>query len=169
MCSSGGRVASLPHSSHLLQFPSLHECFSSAQVRSYFAGMDPVHDDHGGPHDQSVEDVQEVLVHHDVSGSALRILDHADNRSHEDQNADDIKREHMLLPRCSVAAGSGLFAEARVEDGGCDDEKAEDDDLDDETGDDDVVAHIAIVGAVCGSKKAGTCVVVLAFVRSHLD
>jgi hypothetical protein len=49
-----------------------------------------------------------------------------------------------------------------VEDGGCDDEKAKDDDLDDETGDDDVVAHAAIVRTVCGSKKSGTCVVVLA-------
>ena len=56
-----------------------------------------------------------------------------------------------------------------MEDGGCDDEETEDDDLDDETGDNDVVAHIAIVGAVCGSKKAGTCVVVLAFIRLYLN
>jgi hypothetical protein len=56
-----------------------------------------------------------------------------------------------------------------VEDGGCDDEKAEDDDLDDETGDDDVVTHVAVFGAVCGSKEAGTWEVVLAFVRSNLD
>jgi hypothetical protein len=131
--------------------------------------MDPVHDDHGKPHDQCVEYVEEVLMDHDVPGSTLRILDYADNRSDEDQDADDIKRDHVLLPWCSVAAGSRLFAEARMKDGGCNDEEAEDDNLGDETGDNDVVAHVAIVGAVCGGKKASTCAVVLALVRLYLN
>ena len=52
-----------------------------------------------------------------------------------------------------------------MENGGCDDEKAEDDDLNDETGDDDIVAHRAIVSAICGSKKDSTCVIVLAVIR----
>jgi hypothetical protein len=56
-----------------------------------------------------------------------------------------------------------------MEDGGRDDEETEDDDLHDETGDDDVVSHVAVVGSICGSKKAGTCVVVLAFVQTYLE
>jgi hypothetical protein len=56
-----------------------------------------------------------------------------------------------------------------MEDGGCDDEQAEDDDLDNETGDNDVVAHVAVVGAICGSKEASPWEVVLALVRSHPD
>ena len=125
--------------------------------------MDPVHDDHGDPHDQCVEDVEEILVHHDVPGSALRKLDHANNGSHEDQDADDVKRDHVLRPRCRVAAGSWLFEEAGMEDSGCDDEQAEDDDLDNETSDNNVVAHVAVVGAICGSKEAGPWEVVLVF------
>jgi len=149
---SGGTVASLPHGPNLLQFPTLHERFPTAQVRSHFARVDPVHDHHGEPHDQCIEDVEEVFAHHNVSIVTLRILDHAYNRSYENQHADQVEREHVLLPRSRVALGCWLAADAGVENGGCDDEEAEDNDLHDKTGNDDVGAHVAAVGVVGGSK-----------------
>lgn len=54
-----------------------------------------------------------------------------------------------------MALAGRLFANARVENGGCDNEEAEDDDLHDEAADDDVGAHVAVVGAVGGSKESG--------------
>jgi hypothetical protein len=97
-------------------------------------------------------------VDHDVSGVALGVLDHSHNRSHEDQNADEVERHHVLLPGCGVAFSRRLLAETRVEDGCCDDEEAEDDHLHDETGDDDVVAHVDAVDITTGLKPSA-CIV----------
>lgn len=90
-------------------------------------------------------------MNHDESVVTLGIFDHSHDGSHEDQDADEVKREHVLLPGCGVAFSGRLLAEARVEDCGCDDEEAEDDYLHDETADDDVGAHVAVVSAVGGS------------------
>jgi len=87
---------------------------------------------------------------HDESIVALSVFHHSHDRSDEDQDADEVERQHVLLPGCGVALCGRLLAEARVEHCGCDDEEAEDDNLDDEAGDDDVGAHVAVVGTVCG-------------------
>ena len=92
---------------------------------------------------------------HDEPIVALGVFNHSYDRSHEDQDADEVKREHVLLPRRGVALAGRLLADARVENGGCDNEEAEDDDLHDETADDDVGAHVAVVGAVGGGQESG--------------
>lgn len=93
---------------------------------------------------------------HDETIIALGVFDHSDDGSHEYQDADEVKREHVLPPGCGVALAGRLLAQARVEDRGCDDEEAEDDDLHDEAADDDVGAHVAVVGAVGGGEESGT-------------
>jgi hypothetical protein len=70
------------------------------------------------------------------------------NRSHKDQDADEIEGDHVLLPGRGVAFGGRLLAEAGMEDRCCDDEEAKDDNLHDEAGDNDVGAHVTIVGTI---------------------
>lgn len=89
-------------------------------------------------------------MNHDVSIIALGILYHSHDRPHEDEDADQVKREHVLLPRCSMALRSGMLADACVEDGCCDDEETKHDDLDDETAYYDVVAHVDAVDVATG-------------------
>ena len=147
---SSSTVVGLSGGSNVLKLPSLCESLATTKERRNLARVDPVHDHHRNPHDQSVEDVQEHLVDHDVSIVALGVFDHSDDGSHEDQDAHKVKREHVLPPGRGVALSGRLLVETRVEDCGCDDEEAEDDDLHDETADDDVGAHVAVVGAVGG-------------------
>ena len=147
---SSSTVFGLSGRSNFLKLPSLCESLATTKERRNLARVDPVHDHHRNPHDQSVEDVQEHLVDHDESIVALGVFNHSDDGSHKDQDADEIKRKHVLPPGRGVALAGRLLAEARVEDCGCDDEEAEDDDLHDETADDDVGAHVAVVGAVGG-------------------
>lgn len=119
--------------------------------------MDPVHDDHSQPHDKRVEDVEEELARYDVSVVALDIFDNSHNGSDEDENADDIQRDHVFLPwrvralRCRVAAGTSVKDRCR------DHEEAEDNNLDDKTSDDDVFAHVGGVLGVGSGKKTSTC------------
>ena len=148
---SSSTVVDLPCRSNFLKLPSLGESLATTKERRNLAWVDPVHNHHRNPHDQSVEDVQEHFMNHDESIVALGVFDHSYDGSHEDQDADEVKREHVLLPGRGVAFAGRLLVEARVEDCGCDDEEAEDDDLHDETANDDVGAHVAVVGAVgCG-------------------
>jgi hypothetical protein len=163
MCAalSSSAVSSLPCGSDLFQLPRLGESLATTKACRNFARVDPVHDNHRDPHDQRVEDVEEDLVGHDEAVVALGVLNHSHDRTHEDQDADEVQGDHVLLPGRSVAFGGGLLAEARVKDGCCDDEEAEDYHLHDETGDDDVVAHVDAVDVTTG-EKSSTCTILLA-------
>lgn len=152
---SSSTVADLSRGSNLLKLPSFCESLATAKECSDLARVNPVHHHHRNPHHQRVEDIEEDLVDHDESIVALGVFDHSDDRPHEDQDADEVKREHVLPPGCGVALAGRLLMEARVEDCGCDDEEAEDDDLHDETADDDVGSHVAVVGAVGGGEESG--------------
>lgn len=89
---SSSTVASLPRRSDFLKLPSLGESLTTAKERRNLARVDPVHDHHRNPHDQSVEDVQEHFMNHDEPIVALGVFNHSYDRSHEDQDADKVKR-----------------------------------------------------------------------------
>jgi hypothetical protein len=152
---SSSTVPGLPCRSDLFKLPRFRERLATSKARRDFARVDPIHDHHRNPHDQRIKNVEEHLVDHDEPIVSLGVLDHAHDRSHEDQDADEVERDHVLLPGCGVAFGRRLLAEARVEDCCCNDEEAEDNDLHDETGDDDVGTHISVIGTVGGGQESG--------------
>lgn len=113
------------------------------------AGMDVAHNGHGGEHQQRIEDVKIPLPRQDVAAVSLSILDEAHNRSDEDEDADAVQAPHVFLIRQALALECRCFADAEVEDGACDDEKAEDDYLQGETDEDEVFAGPDAVAACC--------------------
>ena len=102
---------------------------ATTKMRLDFRWMNPIHRDGRKPHQRRVEDVQEHLVCHDVPIVAFYVLNHTDKRPDEDEYADHIEREHVLVPWRLLALSSRSLRSAHVEDNTCQDKEAEDNDL----------------------------------------
>ena len=109
----------------------------------HLAGMDPIHNRDRGEHHESVEDVDERLVSHDIAVEALQILHHPDHGPDEDEDTHDVEAHHVPLPpRQLEALRRWHLAYAHVEECSSDDEKTEEYELHEQARDDDGLARV---------------------------
>lgn len=119
------------------------------------SGMDNEHDHHDKPHEESVEDVDESLMLGYNTATARRILDSADQRSHEDSHAGGVNSVHVFFPVHRTQDFGRLTVQTHVHAPGDEDEEAEGEELEDEAAQDGFVAGGHGLG-VSGCLDAGT-------------
>ncbi len=95
------------------------------QILHHSSRMDPVHDGHGGEHQQSVEEVDEYLVPLGLTTLALRISHHTHHGSQQSENADSVQTRQLLLPGYRLASRRRSLLELNLENCRRCDEKAE--------------------------------------------
>ena len=146
----------------MLHLPAFREGPATTQVSSHLARMHPIHGDHGQPHDKRIEDVEEDLTGDDVPIIALGVFHDSYNGSYKDQDADQVQRDHVLLPRRVAAFRGRLSADTGVEDRSRNDEETEEDHLDHKTGNNDGVPGVGGFLGIGSCEKTGAYVIVLA-------
>lgn len=93
-------------------------------------------------HEDSVENVEHVLVTADEARTALDVLDNTDGVSDKDDCAGEVQDYHMLTPAESVGVCCWALAGAEIEDDGDDYKESKYSHLEDETANDDVGAQV---------------------------
>lgn len=100
----------------------------------------PLKSDHHNEHQQSIEDIDENLVLHEESVVSLDVFNHANNGTNQNEDASNVKGNHVASPDAAQLQGSrgGASGQASLENDRCDGEEAEEDDLNEKTADNDV-------------------------------
>lgn len=93
-------------------------------------------------HEDSVENVEHVLVTADETGTTLDVLDNTDGVSDKDDCAGEVQDCHMLALAESVGVGCWALAGVEIEDDGDDYKESKYNHLEDETANDDVGAQV---------------------------
>lgn len=94
----------------------------SANQSRDLAWVYPVHDQGRQPHESGIEDVEVPLGRQNLAFPALGILRETYDGSDEDEDADGVKAEHVLLPWVFLALLGWALAETEVEENADDDE-----------------------------------------------
>lgn len=95
------------------------------------AGMEHVEGNHNETHEESIEDVEEVLLRLELTVLAHDVLGDTEDGSDHDEQTGRVKHEEELLPRrCDLLRLlCGVAVDAEVEDESDDHEEAEENDL----------------------------------------
>ena len=104
--------------------------------------MNVLKDEYGDEHQQSIKDIDVRLMLHQIPVVSLKILNHTNHRTNQNQNARDVESNHVASPQVFQldGPGCGCFVHTCVKDDGTDREQTEEDDLHEETTNDDVFA-----------------------------
>jgi hypothetical protein len=93
----------------------------------------------------------------DISGIALNVLDHSDNRSNHNEQTDEVKRVDMFLPWHIGLQGHGCWVpiHAFVKEQGDENENPETHNLDNESREDDILTE-RLVLATAARQNSGS-------------
>lgn len=108
------------------------------------ARVEPVEKPSCEGHEESIKDVDPILLGLEFAVLAHDIFSNAKYGSHENEEAGRVEDVEELLPGRRDLEGllGGLSADSKVEDEGDDHEEAEEEDLNAQTSDDDVFASL---------------------------
>lgn len=120
--------------------------------------MDEIEQNHDRKHQTSIEDIKKCLVPEQIAIVPRTVLDHPEDRTNKDHQADGHQNPKMLLPTEDAVEATGRWdlLYPHVEAGADEHKKAEKEELDEETDDDDLLTQFHAVEGSHGHDAATT-------------